>query len=681
MKTKHKILSVLTVLAVVASLMAVTAAPAAATPTPTIMLHPSSGPVGTVVRVFGSGLPLNTVGNLTAVPVGVIPITPFMTTGAGTIDLTVTILPGAPAAPSPGALAIFTATVGAVAPTAEFRVIVLPPEITLAPTSGVPGTAVTVTGVRFPANAPGVLEGPGRIAPVTFMTTAAGAIPATVVTILPGATTGNITALVGGIAPVHATFTVIPAPAPTLTITFPVPPSGPRGTLVTVNGTAFPLNAHGIITAPGVITPEPFLTDGAGGFIDTVTILGVAPFGLQTITATVGLFSATAHFVVAPTVPSITLAQTAGARGTMVTVTGSGFPVGATGVIVAPGVIAPRAITTHVDGTILPIPLPPITILPDAPFGPATITVTVGVVSASAPFTVNAPSITLAPVGGVPGAVVSVTGVGFPPGVTGFITAPGVIAPTPFTTHAAGVIPPAIAGAFLATPATILLGAPSGLATFTATADPDGPGPLPAVTATATYTVGITPAITLTPAIGFGGTTVTVTGFGFPPATPGSTITAPGVISPVSFSTDTHGRILPPATITILAGAPVGLQTITVTVDPPGPPPAVVATASFTVAGPGVPIIVPEPVVPVLKGLEVIREQLGESVWHFRAGNWYQFHTDPAKHDLIPLPRRLVELRSGDAYWIYLEKPITDVLVGGVRRTLPAGWHNIGWVL
>jgi hypothetical protein len=101
----------------------------------------------------------------------------------------------------------------------------------------------------------------------------------------------------------------------------------------------------------------------------------------------------------------------------------------------------------------------------------------------------------------------------------------------------------------------------------------------------------------------------------------------------------------------------------------------------FTVAGPGVPIIVPDPVVPVLKGLEVIREQLGESVWHFRAGNWYQFHTDPAKHALIPLPRRLVELRSGEAYWIYLEKPITDVLVGGVRRTLPAGWHNIGWVL
>ncbi|MCL0064520.1 hypothetical protein M1N84_01260 [Dehalococcoidia bacterium] len=744
MKTKHRMLSVLTVLALVASVSTVMVAPAGAAEA-TLILTPNIGPAETVVTVTGTGFPENAQGTLTAAgviedvsftttadgkippgitatiladaplgeqtltatvdgvtasatftvtfpltlspvsglpgtrvtvtgvvpdidapapgiltatPAGVIAPEHFMTGGRGEIALIVEILAGAPVGE-----ATFIATVGLDKGSATFTVKAPPAAITLAPRSGLPGTEVTVTGVRFPPNAPGVLSAPGVISPVTFMTTADGAIPATTVTILPGAPAGahTLTATVGEISDT-ATFTVIAVPVPIITLD---PVEGPRGTEVTVTGTDFPANAPGIITAPGVIAPETFETDRYGAFSQAVTILGGAPFGLATITATVGVVSDDALFTVTPPpAPTITLSPPAGARRTVVTVTGANFAPGTKGVIMAPGVIAPIGFTTQGVGDPNPGSFSTtVAILGGAPFGAATFTVTVGVVSATDTFTVQAPSITLTPIGGVRGAQVTVEGEGFPPGTAGTITSPGVIDPVGFEkTTPAGKIP--------ATIATILLDAPLGPATFTATVDP--PGPPPAVTAEATYTVGITPTITLSPTIGFEGTEVTVTGFGFPVETAG-TITAPGVIKPVTFETTAAGTFS--TTVTIQVGAPVGSATITATVGD------LSATAQFVVAGPGVPVIVPEPVVPVLEGLEGIWDRLGEAIWHFRDGRWFRFHTDPAIHAEIPEDERLTELVSGEAYWIYLTEDVTDELIGGVRRTLRAGWHNIGWVL
>jgi hypothetical protein len=230
----------------------------------------------------------------------------------------------------------------------------------------------------------------------------------------------------------------------------------------------------------------------------------------------------------------------------------------------------------------------------------------------------------------------------------------------------------------------ILPGAPPGPATFTVSVDPDGPGPLPPVTATATFTVGIAPSITLTPAIGFGGTLVRVTGVGFPVTTAG-TITAPGVISPVSFTTTAAGTLpaipvveppVPGVAVTILPGAPVGPATITVTVG------AVTVTAVFTVAGPGVPIVPPPvPVVPVLKGLDHVWGNLGRAVLYFDGVRWRQFPIDPAIRALIPAEVLLPALEFGKAYWIYAERDIIGVEIGGVVRTIRAGtWANIAWV-
>ncbi|MBT9140877.1 MAG: hypothetical protein DDT30_01461 [Dehalococcoidia bacterium] len=663
MKTKHRILSVLTILALVASLTAVMVAPAAAALP--LAISPASGPPGTVVTLTGvvTGITAPAPGILTAVgpaPAHLPVITPvhFMTGAGGQIALIVTILPGAPLGE-----ATFTATVGIATATGPFTVTlppVLPAAITLAPTSGLRGTAVTVTGVRFPADAPGILTAVGPapahlpvITPVTFLTTAAGAFSASV-TILPAAPFGaaTFTATVGGVPAATAPFTVIAVPVPTISLS---PIEGRWGISVTVTGTGFPVSAPGIITAPGVIIPVTFATDAAGVIIApvTITILPVAPLGPATITATVGVAAATAPFMVLPPLPPtiVPLSPTAGARGTVVAVTGAHFPAGAPGVITATpaGVIAPVTFTTTAAGTIPPAITA--TILADAPFGPATFTATVGIVTAIAPFTVQAPFVTVTPIGGLRGATVTVTGVGFPLATGGTIiaTPAGVIAPVPFTTTAAGTF---------STPVTILPPpAPLGPATITATVG--------AVTANATYTVGITPAITLTPIIGLRLTPVTVTGFGFPLTTAG-TITAPGVILPVPFITTAAGTIPPATTATILAVAPFGTATITATVG------AITATATFSVAPPLEPARVTVEV-----GLAAIWPHLGESVWLFKHGTWYQyFIREPG---IVPEGLRLTHLERGEAYWIFLTRPVTAHF-GGMFRTLAAGWHNISWL-
>jgi hypothetical protein len=178
--------------------------------------------------------------------------------------------------------------------------------------------------------------------------------------------------------------------------------------------------------------------------------------------------------------------------------------------------------------------------------------------------------------------------------------------------------------------------------------------------------------------MGFEGTVVTVTGFGFPHEKPITITAPPGVLMPPPppLKTTGAGEIPPAVNRTIAIGAPVGPATITVTVG------AVTGTATFTVAGvlPPPPPVIVVPPVPVLEGLEVVWPKLGKSVWHFRAGNWFQHHTDPRIHALIPVGQRLAALEVGQAYWIYLTRGITDVLIGGKLRTLPAGWHNIGWI-
>src|SRR5439155_6568587 len=107
-----------------------------------------------------------------------------------------------------------------------FTVLSTPSITSLAPTSGVVGTSVTVTGTNF-----GATKGTST---VTFNgttgTPTTWAATSIVVPVPTGATTGNIVVTVGGVASNGVAFTILSTP----TITSLAPPSGVVGTAVTV---------------------------------------------------------------------------------------------------------------------------------------------------------------------------------------------------------------------------------------------------------------------------------------------------------------------------------------------------------------------------------------------------------------------------------------------------------------
>jgi len=168
------------------------------------------------------------------------------------------------------------------------------PSITgLNPTSGGPGTSVTVAGTNF--------GGSQGTSTVTFNgtagTPASWGATSIVVPVPSGATTGNVVVTVGGVASNGVAFTVIPAP----TITSFTPASASIGTLISVTGTNFTannatpsvtLNQQGGGTIPAPIssfsaTNVSFVipTGAATGFI-TVTANGLNAVSSTSLTIT-----------------------------------------------------------------------------------------------------------------------------------------------------------------------------------------------------------------------------------------------------------------------------------------------------------------------------------------------------------------------------------------------------------
>lgn len=82
---------------------------------------------------------------------------------------------------------------------------------------------------------------------------------------------------------------------------------------------------------------------------------------------------------------------------------------------------------------------------------------------------------------------------------------------------------------------------------------------------------------------------------------------------------------------------------------------------------------------PVRLALDAVWGQVGASVWLFQDGKWLERPVCDDKFALLGKEYRITELSSGAAFWIYLTAPISEVVLGGVIRTLGPGWHNIGW--
>ena len=264
------------------------------------------------------------------------------------------------------------------------------------PTSGQPGTSVTVTGTNF-VNVQTVMFN-GVLAPtftVTNATTLVAIVP-------PTATTGPIAVMtLAGTGTSAASFTVIPAP--TVASLQPATLSIARGTTGTLTvtlsavqttATSVTLSSSNsaVATVPGIVTVQ------ANQLSTPVTVTAVA-VGQADITASLNGTSASSTISVVNPVPSITTLSPAslpsGSPNTILTVTGQSFVTGAT---VTFGTTA--LVTTVVSATQLTATIPaalltakgtvPVTVENPAPGGGA---------SNSLPFTIVNGAPVLAPIG------------------------------------------------------------------------------------------------------------------------------------------------------------------------------------------------------------------------------------------------------------------------------------------
>jgi prepilin-type N-terminal cleavage/methylation domain-containing protein len=281
---------------------------------------PTSGPVGTIISVTGSGWPLSdnnytvTVGgttatnSLTANSSGALSGTitvPSISTGSQTVSITESI----------SGIQIFST---------NFTVLGLPTVTGISPNSGptAGGTNVTINGTNFVTGATVTIGGNAATGvSVTNSTTITATTPA--------GTAGTVSVIVttaGGSSNAFSGYTYVSPP----TVTAISPSSGPTagGTSVTITGTNFVTGAT--ITIGG---------NAATGVSvnNSTTITATTPAGtagsVNVIVTTAGGSGTKTNgytYVAAPTVTAISPTSGSTAGGTSVTITGTNFVTGAT---------------------------------------------------------------------------------------------------------------------------------------------------------------------------------------------------------------------------------------------------------------------------------------------------------------------------------------------------------------
>ena len=481
---------------------------------------PTSGPVGTMVTLTGTGFT-----GATAVK--------FNSTAASSFNvvsdtaLTATV----PAGATTGTLAVTTPN-GTGTSTNSFNVL-LPPAVTsFAPATGPVGTPVTLTGTGFTGATAVKFNGtPATTFNVASDTSATATVPA-------GATTGTLAVTTpNGTGMSTGAFTVQLPPV----VTSFTPTSGPAGTGVTLTGTGFTGATAVKFNGTAAFT----YTIGSDTAI-TATVPAGATTGTITVVSTGGSGTSTASFTVLlpPVINAFT--PTIGPAGSSVTLTGAGFT-GATAVK-----FNGTAATTFTVGSDTSIT---VTVPSGAASGTIAITTPGGTGSSPGAFTVLAPPViaSFTPASGLAGAQVTLTGTGFT-GATS-VQFNGTAAST-FTI-----------GSDTAITVTVPAGAATGPITVTA---PGGTG-----ASAGSFTVLLPPVVTsFTPASGPAGTRVTLTGSGFSGA---SSVTFNGNAA-ATFAVVSDLAI----TVTVPAGTTTGAVSVTTPNGTGTSPGAFTITASNT---------------------------------------------------------------------------------------------------
>lgn len=525
--------------------------------------------------------------------------------------------------------------------------------VTFSPASTIRGAAVTVTGVGFtPALSVDITSGAigsGTVAAGgTFSVVATAATAATIV-----ATDGA-----GGTGTSATALVLLPS-----VVLNPI--SGLAGTTTTVIGYDFTvgqtINVNSITFAnvAGVHAASGTLVDLDGdGALDDFTLTCVVPPALtpgdkQVVVADTasGVGRTTFTVVARP----LSLTPTSGPRGTQVTTTGTNMTPDTASIVsqIAIGYLdfgganwnTAAAIAIDSNGVISPTTL----VVPSTAIigsnlvqaeddGVDDTSNNTDDLFASAIFTVTRPTITVSPASGPEGTVISISGTGWVPLTRGNVVVTLAGATVTATPAADGSF-----GAALTVPTAAAVGANT-----VSAADSLGN------TITATFTVPV-PTVVLNPTVGPSGTVVTVTGTAFTAQWPvaitvvGSTIPT----TPTMVVTDTLGGFTATFTMPGLAG----VQPVIATAG------ATSATTFFTItAAPAT----------VASAVASISDELVR-VWGYTTADGWQMY-DPA--DVVGSD--LASLTAGRGYWIKVDADVT-LIFGGNSWDLSTGWNLMGW--
>ena len=297
-----------------------------------------------------------------------------------TIDSAIKITAIVPAGATSGKIVVATAA-GTATSAANFTVA--SQIAAFSPTSGAPGTSVTITGAAFT----GVTSVKFNGLTATFTVNGSTQITATVPA---NATTGPISVTTpSGTATSAASFTVAPR------ITGFTPASGAVGASVVINGA----NLTGATAVKFNGTSAAFTVNSAIKI--TATVPAGATSGPISVTTAAGTATSTANFSMASQIAAVS--PTSGAPGTSVTITGANLT-GATSVKFN-GTSAAFTVNTSSQITA--------TVPASATTGPISVTTPAGTVTSATSFTV-APRITgFTPASGAVGASVVVNGANF----------------------------------------------------------------------------------------------------------------------------------------------------------------------------------------------------------------------------------------------------------------------------
>jgi len=442
-----------------------------------------------------------------------------------------------------------------------------------------------------------------------------------------------------------ATFTVA---TPTITVS---PSSGPPNTLVTVTGSNFGAGATfdavtGLTFKGTVWNTSTITADANGNWEYSIRVPVGAVSGANPIVATsTGVcIGTTASTVFTVSSRSITVSPASGPSGTQVTVSASS--------LTASGTVAQSAITFagaawntasgtltidslgNLSPTTLRVPTSSAT-------GANTVALTdSGTLTAAGTFTVTQPTISISPSQGFKGDTLTVTGSGWVPGTTGLVT-------LTFNSVTQVTAIPDTAGnitAQFAVPLTAVSGQLVGASDSYGNA-----------AASKTFLID-NAAITLDPASGPAGTTVTVTGAGFQPQSAVTALTIGGgsVLPTSPVVTNALGGFTTTLTVPGLA---TGAQTVLATVY------GTSASTFFTITA------APATVATSLSGIsdELVR------VWGYTPADGWKMY-DPAD----TVGSDLTGLTAGKGYWINVDEDCS-LIYGGNTYSFEAGWNLIGW--